>query len=297
VRQHRDDEKRSLAEMLGHGRDARLLIVNADDFGMCHAENAATISGLQAGAFCSATIMAPCAWFADAASFARRAPEADLGVHLTHTSEWSECRWGPVSGAAAVPSLVDALGLFYADVASVYAAATLAEVERETRAQIERALAAGIDVSHLDSHMGTLQLDARYHALYVELAAEYRLPIRMASRRMLRGMGMERIADLALRLGVLAPDHFWVGGPAHPEETESYWTEVLRGLPPGVTEIYVHAAEDTPELRALCPAWAQRVADDRFFKAPLVGKVLAEEGITLIGYRALRDLQRRLQAC
>jgi hypothetical protein len=296
VERKRENDGQSLAELLGYERDARLLIVNADDFGMCHAENVATIAGLQSGAFCSATIMVPCPWFADAVSFARSAPEADLGVHLTHTSEWAECRWGPVAGVNAVPSLVDALGLFYADVASVYAAASLEDVERETRAQIERALAAGIDVSHLDSHMGTLQLDARYHALYVELAAEYRLPIRMTSRQMLRGMGMERIADLARRLGVLGPDHFWVGGPAHADETASYWTQVLRDLQPGVTEIYIHAAEDTPELRALCPAWAQRVADDRFFKGP-AGKILAEEGITRIGYRAVRDLQRRLKTC
>jgi predicted glycoside hydrolase/deacetylase ChbG (UPF0249 family) len=140
----------TLCERLGHPAGARLLIVNADDFGMCHAENRATVAGLEAGIYTSSTIMVPCPWFAEAAAFARRRPEADLGVHLTQTSEWEAFKWGPVAGRSAVPTLVDERGHFYRDVESVYRHATLDEVERECRAQIEQALAAGIDVSHID---------------------------------------------------------------------------------------------------------------------------------------------------
>jgi predicted glycoside hydrolase/deacetylase ChbG (UPF0249 family) len=291
------ERTRTVAQLLGYASDARLLIINADDFGMCHAENAATIAGLEQGAFCSATVMVPCPWFEEALAFARRRPDADLGVHITHTSEWVTYKWGPVCGAGAVPSLVDAGGHFYRDVESVYAHARFDEIERETRAQIERALAGGIDVTHLDSHMGTVQLDVNYHDLYVRLAAEYRLPIRMARRSWMHDMGMGQIVELADQLGVLSPDHFWYGGPHHPDETAPYWSNLLRDLPPGVNELYVHAAFDEPEMRALGDTWMQRAADYEFFTAPATCALLRDLGITLIGYRAVRELQRRLLAC
>jgi len=325
------ERTRSLAQLLGYPNEARLLIINADDFGMCHAENVATITGLgpavgmsasgplaartpeasggrvgslpatrsdrPPGAFGSATIMVPCPWFDEVVAFARLAPDADLGVHITHTSEWPSYRWGPVAGCAAVPSLVDALGYFYRDVESLYAHARLHEIEIETRAQIDRALAAGIDVVHLDSHMGTVQLDVNYHDLYVRLAAEYRLPIRMASRAGMRDLGMGQIVELADRLGVLSPDHFWYGGPPAPEATAAYWTNLLRTLKPGVTELYIHAAVDAPEMRALTDTWKQRVADFEYFTAASTRALLDELGIVRIGYRPLRELQRHTQPC
>jgi predicted glycoside hydrolase/deacetylase ChbG (UPF0249 family) len=281
-----------MAERLGYSGDARLLIVNADDFGMCHAENAATRIGLEKGAFDSSTVMVPCPWFEDAAAFARHTPGADIGVHITHTSEWSIYKWGPVCGAAAVRSLVDEHGHFWQDVPQTYAHARFDDVERETRAQVELALAAGIDVTHLDSHMGTVQLDARYHELYVRLAAEYRLPIRMASRKGLRHMGMAHIVELADELGVLSPDLLWLNGPSDPASTANYWTDVLRNLRAGITEIYVHPAIDTPELRAITGDWAQRVADFEFYTASATHALIAELGIIRIGYRALRTRQR-----
>ncbi len=291
------ERSRSVAQLLGYPADARLLIINADDFGMCHAENVATMTGLEQGAFCCSTIMVPCAWFEEAAAFARRMPAADIGVHITHTSEWATYKWGPVAGAGTVPTLVDARANFYPDVQSLYAHARLDEVAIETRAQIDKALGAAIDVTHLDSHMGTVQLDVNYHDLYIRLAAHYRLPIRMAGRNFMRDMGMGQIVEQAERLGVLAPDHFWYGGPEHPEDTPAYWTNVFRHLQPGVSELYVHAAVDEPEMRAISDSWAQRAADYRFFTAPSTRALLRDLGITLIGYRALREAQRRLLTC
>jgi len=288
---------RSLAQLLGYSEDARLLIVNADDFGMCHAENVATVEGLESGAYCCATVMVPCPWFHDVVEFARRAPHADLGVHLTQTSEWTTYKWGPVLGSAAVPSLVDAGGFFYNDVPPVYANARLDEVERESRAQIDRALAAGIDVTHLDSHMGTLQLDVNYHDLYVRIAADYRLPIRMANRAWMHDIGMGRIGALADRLNVLSPDHLWVGGPGQPDDTARYWTALFDQLKPGVNELYVHAGADMPEGHAITQTWAQRVADHRFFNAPSTRTLLDERRVVRIGYRQVRDLQRQLHSC
>ena len=282
----------SLCERLGYPPETRLLIVNADDFGMCRAENEATIEGLLAGCYTSSTVMTPCPWFLDAAAHARAHPELDIGVHITHTSEWETYKWGPVSGRSAVPSMVDEHGYLFRDVEPVYGNARLDDIERETRAQIDLALAAGIDVTHLDSHMGTLQLDGGYHALYVRLALEYRLPIRMAGRDLMTAMGMGEVVRQAEEGGVLAPDVLLLGGPPEPQQTEAYWTSVFRNLAPGVTEIYVHAGLDQSELRALCPQWEQRVADHRFFSSPESEERIEGLGIVRIGYRALRDLQR-----
>ncbi len=281
------------AQRLGHAASARLLIINADDFGMCHSENVATMDGIESGSFCSTTVMVPCPWFEEAAAYARQAASADVGVHITHTSEWATYKWGPVLGQREVPSLVDERGYLFADVATLYAAARLDQVEQETRAQIDKALAAGIDVTHLDSHMGTVQLESSYHEMYVRLAAEYRLPIRMLPHTWLADMGMGRIAALADELGIVSPDHFWNGGPQAPEDTGRYWTEMLRSLKPGVTELYIHAALDEPEMRAISESCTQRAADHAFFTAPSTRQLLADLQIQLVGYRQLRALQRR----
>jgi hypothetical protein len=193
--------------------------------------------------------------------------------------------------------MVDDRGYFYPKTEDVYAHARLDEAEAETRAQIELALAAGIDVTHLDSHMGTMQLDPRYHALYVRLAVEYRVPLRMARRSWLERMGMGEIVAQADHLGVLRPDHFCVGGPPSPEVTPAYWTQLLQELRPGVSELYIHAAFDTPEMRGMTDQWRQRQADFDYFTDPRTAALLAELGITLIGYRALRAAQRRLTPC
>ena len=174
------NETKSTAERLGYAPDARVLILNADDFGMCHDQNEGVMTGLKEGVFTSSTILVTCPWFEEAAEFARNNPGADLGVHLTLTAEWDSYKWGPVSGRRAVPSLVDERGYLWQTVAQVYEHAHLDEAEAELRAQIEKALTAGIDVTHLDSHMGTLQLRADYHEIYARLADEYRLPIRLA---------------------------------------------------------------------------------------------------------------------
>jgi predicted glycoside hydrolase/deacetylase ChbG (UPF0249 family) len=283
----------TLLERLGRSPDSRLLIVNADDFGMCNAENVATVEGLDAGVYSSTTIMLPCPWSREALSYARARPAADAGVHLTHTSEWQTYKWSPVCGASAVPSLVDELGHFHRDIESVYRLAALDEVERECRAQIEQALTAGVDVTHIDSHMGTMQLDPRYHALYLRLAAEYRLPLRMLARGFLERTGFSDVVTLADELGVLAPDYLHVGGPADAAApTADYWNHVFDSLRPGVSEIYVHAGFDHPELRACCPQWEARVADHEFFSSPETAARLRRLGIETIGYRALREAQR-----
>ena len=283
----------STAEKLGYPAEARLLIINADDFGMCHDENEATIEGLTHGLFTSSTILVTCPWFEEAADFARSHPNVDLGVHLTLTSEWPRYKWGPVLGARAVPSLVDENGYLWPDVPQVFERDHLDEVERELRAQIEKALLAGIGVTHLDSHMGPLHLRADYHDLYLKLARDYRLPIRLTGRSVLARMGFDSVLESIERDGILHPDHFVVSGPRSPEEAPAYWTALIRGLRPGVTEIYCHPGYARDELRACAHDARQREADFRFFTSDAARRLIADEHITLLGYLPLRDAMRK----
>ena len=176
----------TLAERLGYNATDKLLIVNGDDAGMCHPANHATIECLEKGLMRSATIMVPCPWFPEIATYAKAHPEKDFGVHLCHTSEWGRYRWGTVAPREQVPGLLDPHGYLWREVQEVYAHATPAEALVEARAQIQRALAAGVDVvTHLDSHMGTLQLDPEYVKVYLQFAVEFDLPVRMASEETL----------------------------------------------------------------------------------------------------------------
>jgi chitin disaccharide deacetylase len=286
------EKESSMAERLGMAPEARALIINADDFGMCHDENEGAIEGLTHGIFTSATILVTCPWFEEAADFAREHPDADLGVHLTLTSEWPRYKWGPVLGARTVPSLVDERGYLWPDVPQVYSHDRLEEVEAELRAQIEKARRAGIDVTHLDSHMGPLHLKEDYHEVYVRLAREYRLPIRLTGRSVLEAMGFRATIEAIDRDGIFHPDHFIPSGPGSPAETESYWTHLIRSLKPGITEVYCHPAYARAELRGCAHDAAQRESDLAFFTSREARRLIEDEEIRLTGYRELRTAMR-----
>jgi len=277
------------AERMGYPADARLLIINADDFGMCHDENEATIIGLTQGLFTSSTILTTCPWFEEAAEFARNTPKADLGVHLTLNSEWERYKWGPVLGRDEVPSLTDERGYLWADVPSVFAHDCLEEVELELEAQIEKAIAAGIDVTHLDCHMGPLHLRADYHRIYLKLALDFRLPIRLTPRRVMQQLGMGDILNELDCNGIFYPDNFVHSGPKNLDATESFWTELLRNLKPGISEIYCHPALAREELKSCARDWPERQRDFEYFTSEKTRQLLKDEGIELIGYRKLRD--------
>jgi hypothetical protein len=286
-----DEKTRDIttAERMGYPADARLLIINADDFGMCHDENEATIIGLTQGLFTSSTILTTCPWFEEAAEFARKTPKADLGVHLTLNSEWERYKWGPVLGRTEVPSLVDGCGYLWPDVPSVFEHDRLDEVEIELQAQIEKAIAAGIDATHLDCHMGPLHLRADYHRIYLKLAVDFGLPIRLTSRRVMRQLGMGDILVDLDRSRIFYPDNLVHPGPKNLDETESFWTDLLRNLKPGISEIYCHPALARDELKSCARDWPQRQRDFDYFTSETTRQLLKDEGIELIGYRKLRD--------
>ena len=282
----------SLVERLGFAPDARVLILNADDFGMCHAANQGTAMVLACGGVTSSTIMTPCPWAREAFAFARKHPRASLGVHLTHTSEWREYKWGPVLGWQAVPSLCNRDGYFYSGPHWLYFHADPREMERETRAQIDRALDAGVDVTHIDSHMGTMNYSPGYHAMYIRIAKDYNLPCRIAAG-MMRKFGVGYVVDKADALGVLHPDGISLDEPKSVADTERFWKNKLENLPAGkVTELYIHCGRLTPELETIAGSAKRRTADTDFFALPETRAYIRELGIQLISYRELRHLQR-----
>src|ERR1700674_1130074 len=173
-------ETKTLLERLGYPRDAKLLIVHADDLGAAHSINSASIKALESGLVTSASIMVPCPWLPEIAAYARAHPEADLGLHLTFTSEWGSYRWGPVLGKERVPSLLDSSGYLYSLENEAAAHMDIKEVEAEIRAQIARARALGIQPTHLDSHMGTLYQSKALFETLLRVARENRLPFRVS---------------------------------------------------------------------------------------------------------------------
>ena len=290
-----EGEQRSLAERLGYKATDRILIVNGDDAGMCHAANLGTIEVLEQGLMRSSTIMVPCPWFLEIAAYAKEHPEKDFGIHLCHTSEWKKYRWGPVADRAKVPGLIDPQGYLWASVEEVYAHATAEEALIEGRAQIQKALSAGVDVTHLDSHMGTLQLDPRYLKSYLQLAVEFDLPIRMASQETLARAGYPELRGMFAAKGILFPDHFVYDElPQEKNEVKQFWRKMVGNLKPGVTELYIHAALPTDELKAITGLWSTRSQEREVFtQDPEMKKLVADQRIVLIGYRPLRDLQRQ----
>ncbi|MDQ1435282.1 MAG: hypothetical protein QOF59_2098, partial [Actinomycetota bacterium] len=273
----------SLAERLGYPAEAKLLIVNCDDLGSTRSANIAVYEALRDGLATSATLMVPCPWARDAAAMYRG---DDIGVHLTLNSEWETYRWGPITHS---PSLLDGDGGFPRTVEDVWDHADLDEVRKECRAQLERAIYWGFDASHIDSHMGTMQLRPEFFDIYLEMAVDFQLPLRMAgaSAERLVGFPYRRLAE---EEGVVFPDHFVYTSVGSRRSIE----KALFDLRPGVTEVYLHPGIDTDELRASHPDWSNRVEDHAYLTSdPSFRDLIERAEVILIGYRELRELQRR----
>jgi predicted glycoside hydrolase/deacetylase ChbG (UPF0249 family) len=287
-------QAQTLAEKLGYPAGTKLLIVNADDAGMCHAANLAVMEGLKKGGLSSATIMVPCPWFSEIADFAEKNPEADFGIHLTHTSEWKFYRWGPVASSDKVSGLLDQEGFLWRSVQEVYQHGSPEQALTEGRAQIRKAMDAGVPVTHLDSHMGTLQLHPDYVAVYLQLAREFDLPVRMASQSTLADKGFPQLRQRFAGEGILFPDYFIYDEMQSYKEVKPFWTRIIKELKAGVTELFIHPALPNEELKAVTNSWKTRGEEyELFVNDPEFKKLLADEKVKLIGWKAILDLQRK----
>ena len=273
-----------MVERLGYPVNARLLIIHADDVGMAHSVDRASFEALEKGWITSASVMVPCPWLPEVAAWAKTHPQADLGIHLTLDSEWTNFRWGPVSGRDQVPSLLDEDGYFPNDPTLLHA--KMPEVEKELRAQVDRARQFGLPITHLDSHMLALMASPEYFALYDKLGRSYGLPIRLAPP------GDEGVPE-----GVQVPtDEVSLNGvitmnPGISKENWVKWYEdALRPLKPGIYELVIHLAYDDPEMQGATadhPDWgaAWRQQDFEMVQSAEFRNFLKEQGFVLVGWR------------
>src|SRR5688572_25308299 len=285
----------NLLQRLGYPADAKLLIVHADDLGMAHSINRASLKVLESGLVSSASIMVPCPWLPEIAAYARSHPEADLGLHLTLTSEWSLYRWGPVLPKEQVRSLLDTSGYFYPTETEAAAHIDPREAEAEIRAQIARARALGIQPTHLDSHMGTLyQTKALFETLF-RVARDNKLLVRVSK---------DWLGSAPFLPALLGPDDvvmntiISIGPGVSAEGWSKFYTDAIKTLEPGISEMIVHLAYDDEEMRGLAldhPDWGSewRQRDFEFVTSEVFRKVLHENNVKLVTWREVSERMKK----
>ena len=289
---------------IGFSPTDRVVILHADDIGMCQATLTAYDDLLDARLASSAATMVPCPWFNGLAELVQRRaghPRLDIGVHLTLTSEWRSYRWRPLTTSDPASGLLDGEGYFPAQSLPVFQRADPAAVRAELVAQVQAALAAGIDVTHVDNHMLTL-FHPSLLPVYIDVARQFHLPPFLVhippswQRHMGYNAGdiaaAQRVIDQAAEAGLPVFDFFAVLSLDKHTNRLNEVKALLNELPAGLSNILFHPAVDTPELRAIAPDWRCRVADHQLFTGDALRGLLAEAGVQVIGFRALRDVIR-----
>jgi chitin disaccharide deacetylase len=285
---------------LSFSDDDRVVIIHTDDIGMCQASVDAFAEMFEFGLISSGAVMVPCPWFLEAAQFAASQPEADLGVHLTLTSEWDTYRWGPISTRDPNSGLMDNQGFFHKSSESVWEHADSEAAVAELDAQISRALAEGIPVTHIDTHMGSVA-HSKIIPGYVQLAMKYGLPLmipRISPEELMMtqnvdestaAMFTEMVGTLE-EMGIPLLDA--ISGLELKESKNRFEQakQALSALKPGITHFIIHPSKDTPELRHITDSWDCRVADYETFMRDETRAFIQNEGIQVIGYRDLKAL-------
>ncbi|HEX4850650.1 MAG TPA: polysaccharide deacetylase family protein [Puia sp.] len=285
--------QQTIQERLGYPKDTKLLIIHADDVGVSHSENMATLAAMDKGVVSCGSMMVPCPWFPEIAAYASSHHNIDLGIHLTLTSEWKNYRWGPVSGTTQSPSLANKRGFLYDDVDSLGKMAQLKDVERELRAQIERSIQFGVYPSHLDSHMGSCFFRKDYFLIYLQLSREYHIPclLNRDAFRLIYGINLDELLkpqDVVVdRIFMAFPQDYSKGMP-------NYYAQVISSLKPGLSCILLHAAYNNEEMQAVTvdhpdygAAWRQ--ADFDFFTSDACKKLLDENHVHVISWREIKE--------
>lgn len=283
----------TLAEKLGYKSDTKLLIIHADDLGVAHSENLGSILAMRSGMVNSASIMMPCPWVFEIATYAKNNPNIDFGLHLTLTSEWETMKWGPVSSIDKVKSLVNNYGFFYDNCEDFEKNATIEDVEIELRSQIEQAFKLGIKPTHLDTHMGCLNYSQELVNLYLKLGREYKIPA-MIDKVSLQSAS-QNTKDLIDDKSVIIEKIF----TANPSDFESgmsnYYENILTNLTAGVQILLIHTAFNDAEMQALTinhPNWGAkwRQEDFDFFTSEKCRKIIKKENIKLVTWRQIQQV-------
>ncbi len=289
---HANAQSISVQERLGYPKDAKLLIIHADDLGVSHSENIASIKAMEEGAVNSASIMVPCPWFPEIATYAKNHPEMDFGLHLTLTSEWKYYKWRPLTSYSEVKGLVDENNFFHEGWTGVRENASAQEVEKELRAQVEMAKKFGINITHLDSHMFSVFSKPKYVEVYKKLGQEYKLPV-LLDRHWLKMRGVN--PDEFLDEDDIIIDQLYMALPNDKKGgLKEYYIETLKNMEPGFNEILLHAAFDNEEMQAVTIGhqdfgahWRQEDLD--FFSSELCKNIIEEENIQLITWKEIKE--------
>ncbi len=289
-------EGENWAEKLGYPVNSKVVILHADDIGMCSEANEAVIPYLLNDQIQSAAAMVPCPWFNDIADWYKKHPEEDIGLHLTLTSEWKNYRWGPVSNPSNVPELIDPEGYMWRGVIDVASRAPVTTVEKEVRAQIERAYERGIKPGHIDTHMGTLYSKVEYAEAFFKVAMEYGIPanvIEFTPDRVqkFRKQGYPitaRLIQSGRKYTLPKLDDFTSvpNGKSYQEKKELFF-DLVQNLEPGITEIIFHPSIETEGLKKITNSWQQRVWEAKMFSDPEVIQFLKNEGIIFTNWKAM----------
>jgi predicted glycoside hydrolase/deacetylase ChbG (UPF0249 family) len=288
------EETKTWAARLGWPADRRVVILHADDIGMCYEANQAAQSALAKGEYRSAAAMVPCPWFNEMAAWCVAHPEHDVGLHITLTSEWKYYRWGPMAGREKVPGLVDPQGYLFREVAGVVRSAKAEEVAAEIRAQLARARQLGMQPSHIDTHMGTVYARHDYTKVYLQIAMEEQIPamvieMRPATIAKFRSQGYPLTDETArMQASYTLPkldDFHSVGEGKTYEEKRQKFFDQLRLLPPGLHEIIFHPSVETEGLKKITNSWQQRVWENRLFTDPVVGQYIKDNEIIVTSWK------------
>jgi len=287
---------------LGYDDDDRVVIIHTDDIGVAEATVSAHGELAEFGIISSAATMVPCSWFPMVASYCREHPEVDMGVHLTITSEHDHMRWGPISSRDPATGMVDDEGYFHRTSQAAQENGDPQAVQRELREQVARALSAGIDVSHVDTHMVAVG-HLKFASAYIQTAFQNGLPLMMLryDERAWLAMGISR--EMARQAVLFGQQLEAQGLPLldnmvslpldDPIDRVGQAKAALAALPPGITHFIIHPSRDTPEIRsAAVSSWPSRVADFEAFRSDELRKFVKNSGVQIIGYRHLRELVR-----
>lgn len=288
-------KNRGLLAGLGYEPDAKLFMIHADDAGLSHSENSATIRAMHKGIVNSYSIMVPCPWFYEIADFAKQYPEYDYGIHLTLTCEWNSYRFGPVLGQKEVPGLNDRLGYFHKKRKDVLDNAKPEEIKKELCAQIERALTFGLTPTHLDSHMYTLGASMEFLELYREVGKIYQLPVMLNKKLISEMSGIPSSKQPCF--DEIVVDHFFLGNftDFNKGKLENYYANALRSLKPGFNLLLIHPAYDDAEMKAVTinhpnfgSAW--RHIDLEFFTSDRCNELLKEQQAHMVSWKDIKKV-------
>ena len=293
-------ESQTWAEKLGFPEGKKVLMLHVDDAGMCDEANIATKNYFDNKEIQSAAIMVPCPSAGAAMQWAAQHPNVDVGLHLTLTSEWKTYRWGTVADAADVPGLLDPDKKMWREVKQVVQHASAEEVEKEIRAQIEKAIYLGMKPSHIDTHMGTLYGSPEYVKVFLKVAEEYNIPANAID------LSDERVVEHFKKAGYPITDEvietmanyslpkldFFTSvpkGDTYEAKRENFF-QLVKSLPNGLTEIIFHPSIETDNVKSITNSWQQRVWEAELFSDPIVKKFFKDEEIVFTDYK---DIMKR----